>query len=251
MTDTANTNDSGSTNSDTSKTSSTSNTSTTPPAGYVPQDQVNSLIANERKTAAAKAKEDAIKEHFSDLGITDPAQIRSLAEKQLKADQESQTKAEQLEGKLTKEQETRSKAQQDAEKAKSTAQKLALKSEARLQALTLGVDPQYVDAFLDTAMNRGLGAVEVGGIDEDFAVDAEKVKSALDEVLKAVPIFKAAQPTPEEEETPPENVGGSGSNPESTTNVADLDWERMAREDPKRFEEYVKRSKMGERFAAR
>lgn len=180
----------------------------TPPEGYVPQSTVNSMEANWRRDAEAreqKAREEALTEAFKDLGLTDPKEIRAKVEAQINKEKADQSKAEQLEGTLTKEQQNSQKYKSERDAARSAAQKLSLNSEARLQALALGVDPNYVDGFLDAA-NKDLGSIQVGDEKNGYSVDGEAVKAALSGTLERLPIFKGGS-TPPPPTEPPSDVG--------------------------------------------
>lgn len=116
------------------------------------------------------------KELLKGLGIEDETSLKSIIEAHKDAQEKAKTD-------LQKAQEAKEAAEKQAKEALTKANQVLIQTEAKLQAVALGVKPERVDYLLKLV---DLSEIEV----ENGQVDKEAVKLAVEKVLSEVPELK-------------------------------------------------------------
>jgi hypothetical protein len=200
-----------------------------PPEGYVAQDHVNNLLAAERKTAAEKAKADALAEHFGDLGISDPAKIREMVSNQMKAEDEQKTELEKVKPKLTKAQQEKADAESERDDALALVATLTQERALEKALVEAGVKPERMSAALRQA--------DMDALDIDDNGKVTGIEKAVKGVQKELPeIFNAIG------EQPPADRVGMGPGPGDPATI-DKDWANMPAAE---FEAEIEKAKRGD-----
>jgi len=116
------------------------------------------------------------KEMLKGLGIENEESLKSIIEAHKEAQEKAKTD-------LQKAQEAKEAAEKQAKEALDKANQILIQTEAKLQAVALGVKPERVDYLLKLA---DLSEIEI----KNGVVDKEAVKLAVEKVLNEVPELK-------------------------------------------------------------